>query len=291
MAIPRASWNLAPPPGFQGLREDLPLEVYTQTIPHWRQDGATYFVTFRLNDSLPQEKLQELRLLKKEWEQRHNAARGLKSTLRSKLRTELRSTLESDPREALAREMMRRVEVWLDQGMGSCCLKTPELAQRVVNAMTATDGARCELGCYVVMPNHVHAIVRPLHPATDPLEKLMQSWKGVSSRSVNEKLGQSGTLWQRESFDRVIRDEEHLWRVIQYIGSNPARAGLFDPRQLRGFARSGLHWGGISRLLLAWTEVHATNAPVKNLDVQVRMPYAPKTVRTVSGQCNLDFAA
>jgi putative transposase len=92
--------------------------------------------------------------------------------------------------------------------------------------MHATDGTRCELDCYVVMPNHVHAVVRPLQPATDSLEKILRSWKGASSRWINELLGQSGALWQRESFDRIIRDEEHLWRVVQYIGSNPRKAGL-----------------------------------------------------------------
>ena len=38
-----STWNLDPPPGFQGLREDLPLRTYTRHMPHWRQDGATYF--------------------------------------------------------------------------------------------------------------------------------------------------------------------------------------------------------------------------------------------------------
>jgi REP element-mobilizing transposase RayT len=76
------------------------------------------------------------------------------------------------------------------------------------------------------MPNHVHAVARPLNPADDPLEMILKSWKGVSSRWINESLGRSGTLWQRESFDRIIRDEEHLWRVIQYIGANPRKAGL-----------------------------------------------------------------
>src|ERR1043165_9368570 len=99
------SWNLAPPPTFQGLREDLPLEVYQQVLPHWRQDGATYFVTFRLADSLPHEKLEELRTFKAEWQKKHGlhgrsvdfspratrGPRGLKSTLRA--------ALESDPRE------------------------------------------------------------------------------------------------------------------------------------------------------------------------------------------------
>jgi putative transposase len=208
MSDSRANWNLPPPPGFQGLREDLPLEVYEQLLPHWRQDGATYFVTFRLHDSLPQAKLQELRAFKADWERRHPPPR------------------QRQDLDALARETMQRVETWLDQGAGSCCLRSAAVSREVLEAMHRTDGERCELGCYVVMPNHVHAVARPLNPRTDPLEKILQSWKGGSAVRINEILRRSGTLWQRESFDRVIRDEEHLWRVIQYIGNNPARAGL-----------------------------------------------------------------
>jgi putative transposase len=121
---------------------------------------------------------------------------------------------------------MQRIEMWLDQGMGSCCLKSPGARQVIIEAIQATNDLRCELDCFVVMPNHVHAVARPLMPAEDPLEKIVRSWKGVSSRGINESLGRIGALWQRESFDRIIRDEEHLWRVIQYIGSNPRKAGL-----------------------------------------------------------------
>ena len=37
-----------PPPGFQGLRADIPIVIYRRNLPHWRQVGASYFVTFRL---------------------------------------------------------------------------------------------------------------------------------------------------------------------------------------------------------------------------------------------------
>ena len=52
--------NLETPPGFRGLHPDVPVTVYYRHLPHWRQDGATYFVTFRLDDALPQCKLDEL---------------------------------------------------------------------------------------------------------------------------------------------------------------------------------------------------------------------------------------
>jgi REP element-mobilizing transposase RayT len=76
------------------------------------------------------------------------------------------------------------------------------------------------------MPNHVHGVVRPLRPTAEPLERILQSWKRHSSRKINQAFGLAGAMWQEESFDRIIRDEEHLYRAIAYIGSNPARAGL-----------------------------------------------------------------
>jgi hypothetical protein len=65
------TWNRPAPPGFQGLRDDLPLNFYWRHLPHWRQDGATYVVTFRLVDSLPQAKLRELEQVKSDWAQKH----------------------------------------------------------------------------------------------------------------------------------------------------------------------------------------------------------------------------
>jgi REP element-mobilizing transposase RayT len=201
-------WNLAPPPGFQGLDPDKPLQVYYRHLPHWRQDGAAYFVTFRLRDGLPQEKLRQLRALKAEWERRYPVPRKRESW------------------EVFARQVMERTERWLDQGMGCCILREPWALKLVVQAMHHFDESRYELGCYVVMPNHVHAIVRPLIPASQPLERILQSWKRFSSRNIHSVLRKTGNLWQDESFDRIIRDEEHLYRAIQYIGRNPERAGL-----------------------------------------------------------------
>jgi REP element-mobilizing transposase RayT len=121
---------------------------------------------------------------------------------------------------------MRRVEQWLDQGMGSCRLKDGAAAKIVVDAMHHFDGERYQLGSLVVMPNHVHAIVRPLLCEEDPLERILQSWKRHAAREINLLFGVTGQFWQDESFDRIIRDEEHLWRAIRYIGANPSKAGL-----------------------------------------------------------------
>jgi hypothetical protein len=65
------------------------------------------------------------------------------------------------------------------------------------------------------------------------LEELLESIKGFVSRQVNSRLGRSGPLWEQESYDRIIRDEEHLFRVVQYIGQNPAKAGLPSSKWIR----------------------------------------------------------
>ena len=73
-----------------------------------------------------------------------------------------------------------------------------------------------------------HAKPRALYRPSDyssetDLEDLIGSWKSFSARRIDKTLGLSGPLWQDESYDRIIRDEEHLWRSLQYIGRNPKK--------------------------------------------------------------------
>lgn len=209
------NWNREPPPGFQGLREDLPLRCYTRHLPHWRQPGATYFVTFRLADSLPKEKLNELE--------------SLRAELLLKIRTDSpvsHSGLLNPKTETLHREILQRIERWLDQGYGECWFRNHELASFAAEALRHFDQEHYEIGAFVIMPNHVHCIIRPFSSVPDALSKIMHSRKLWISSNVNRIVGRSGILWQDEFFDRIIRDEEHLYRCIQYIGRNPQSAGL-----------------------------------------------------------------
>ncbi len=228
-----STWNREPPPGFQGLRADLPMAVYFRHLPHWRQDGATYFVTFRLADSLPQSKLRELEAIKREWarrgEIRGTDCQSCKTDCQSVLRdgdSTRRRHLARGNGEDVTRALMIKVEAWLDEGMGQCWMARPDISQMVTDSLRHFDNDQYELGCYVVMPNHVHGIFRPLQPKSLPLEKILQSRKRRTSREINVVVGGRGSLWQEESFDRIIRDEEHLYRCIQYIGRNPAKARL-----------------------------------------------------------------
>ena len=74
------------------------------------------------------------------------------------------------------------------------------------------------------MPNHVHVICRLL--PGQKLPDVVRSWKVYSAREANRILGRSGALWQREYYDRLIRREGELDRAVQYVLSNPAKAGL-----------------------------------------------------------------
>jgi hypothetical protein len=202
-------FNLPPPPGFRGLDPSRPLTVYYRNLPHWRQEGATYFVTFRLADALPQEKLLQLRSLRRQWEANHPPPHN-----------------DADWR-AYARDVTRHAERWLDEGHGACVFRDPDWADILANALLRFNGRRYFTSCFAILPNHCHVVMQPF--VGYALEGILQGCKGYVAHEVNRRRGQRGTLWQDESYDQAVRDEEHLWRVLQYIGRNPGRAGI--PRQ------------------------------------------------------------
>ena len=102
----------------------------------------------------------------------------------------------------------------------------------------------CACGmAWVVMPNHVHAIVRPLNGWT--LSRVLQGIKGTIAMEANRVLGMTGKrFWQPESFDRVIRDEKEMAAVRRYIRRNPVKAGLCATEQ---DWRWGSAWTGWSK--------------------------------------------
>ena len=200
------TFNLPPPPGFRGLHPDIPITIYHRHLPHWRQAGATYFVTFRLADALPQSKLEQLRRWRAQWEREHPPPRSEQEW------------------QDFAQRYTRTTEAWMDEGYGECVFRSPALAQVMADAFLHFQDQRAVTGCYVVMPNHCHVVVRPL--GNFQLEQILDSWKGYVGHKVNKRLKRHGMVWQEESYDRIIRDEEHLFRVVQYIGRNAAKAGL-----------------------------------------------------------------
>lgn len=201
------------PPHFESLDWSQPIKKYRRKLPHWVQEGATYFITFRLADSLPQERLDELERMREQWGRDHPLP------------------CSEDDWQQFHRESMQRVDEWLDAGSGECWLRDEACASIVTRAMHHFDSERYFLSSYCVMPNHVHLTVQPLagHEPSD----VLKSWKGFTAREMNKHLGRDGSVWEPESYDTIVRDVEHLWKVLRYIGKNPGKARLPEEQWVR----------------------------------------------------------
>jgi putative transposase len=117
------------------------------------------------------------------------------------------------------------------------------------------DFPRVELDVFVVMPNHLHGIIvltarhtagrgeafiqrpqkqlRPSLANASPLRQahgtqpgsvaaIMQNFKSVSTRKINRSRATPGMpVWQRDYYEHIIRDEDDLCRIREYIVNNP----------------------------------------------------------------------
>jgi hypothetical protein len=170
-------------------------------LPHWRQDGALYFVTFRLSDSLPQSKLRF-------WREQRRAWAGAAEEVLHRL---------------LIRQN-RHVEAWLDRGTGSCILRDQDACGIVEEELRRDDGRLYELGPSTVASNHVHALLRTA-PGVD-LSEVTNKWKGRSARRIGKlrdvraRNPNPRHLWQIETLDHIVRNQASLERIGAYIGNH-----------------------------------------------------------------------
>jgi len=171
-------------------------------LPHWTQDQATYAVTFRLADSIPQATLKH-----------YLAEKNHLTHILESAKAKGDESFINDARERLSECYNQTMEAALHDGSGPDWLKQPEIAEIVANALQHFDGDRYELFTWCVMPNHVHAIVRPLEE--NPLNDILQTWKSFTAKAANRILGRTGGFWQQESYDHLIRglDDFHSQRA------------------------------------------------------------------------------
>jgi REP element-mobilizing transposase RayT len=163
------------------------MESFRRRLPHQYPEGKWLFVTWHLHGSLP-----------------------------SRFR----------PPDKLTHG---KAFVWMDRYLdttrkGPMFLKEPKIATAIVRSLH--QGVACghyELRCWVLMGNHVHAL---LFPRVSP-SHLMKSLKGATAREANRILDRIGQpFWQAESYDHWVRDEAEFNRIVRYIETNPVRAGL-----------------------------------------------------------------
>jgi leucyl-tRNA synthetase/REP element-mobilizing transposase RayT len=207
--VTQAKGGTGGPPVSSTLKCYNPLEEsakHTRNLPHWQQDGHTYFITYRLADSLPAEKLAGFRKEKDAWLAEHPEPRSPESE-----------------REYFER-FGNTIEQWLDAGSGSKVLANAGIADVVAENLHHFHSASYELEGFVVMPNHVHVLVT-LAPG-EKIQGVLHSWKSFTAKKINSLLGADGTLWQDEYFDTLVRDSDHFFALRQYIWDNPKRAKL-----------------------------------------------------------------
>ncbi|MFM7207975.1 MAG: REP-associated tyrosine transposase [Planctomycetaceae bacterium] len=166
-----------------------------RNLPHWHVSGATYFVTACLAGSLP--------------------ARG---------------TLAVARRQNTA-GTFRAFDACLDAAAAVRWLVDPRLAAVVDEAVRYQDGRTCRVIAHVIMPSHCHVVFdtsMSVDAAPAALEQIMGQFKRHTARACNRILGRTGSFWQAESYDRVVRDADELERVVRYVENNPVKAGLCE---------------------------------------------------------------
>jgi type I restriction enzyme R subunit len=178
------------------------VEMHGSDLPHWQQGEALQFVTFRLKDSLPQEKLREWKQRRQTWMRLHPAP------------------WDAATQATYHKEFTHQLEQWLDLGHGSCLLKAAKNRKIIEEVLQHDHGTRAELISWVIMPNHVHLLFQPMYP----MEDLLRNWKSISAKQIGE-----GPIWQRNYRDTILRNERHFEAVVRYIRNNPAKlpAGTF----------------------------------------------------------------
>jgi putative DNA methylase len=156
-------------------------------LPHFDSPETVQAITFRLGDALPRAVL-------------------------------LARAEESGP------AYRRRIAQELDAGHGACLLREPAAAALVEAALFHGAGERYHLHAWVIMPNHVHVLITPF--VGYRLADIVQAWKSWTAKAINRQLQRTGSIWQREYFDRFMRDDKQLEATIAYIEQNPVKAGL-----------------------------------------------------------------
>jgi REP element-mobilizing transposase RayT len=189
------------------------MEFYRRNLPHWQPMGAEFFITFRLAGSFPKEAVELLKNKRKEFRENNR-----------------NSDLTAEERGQFDAEIFKTYEHLLDNpSSGPVWLSNKNVAEIVVDSIHFYDEQNFELYAFSIMSNHVHLVIRHIKENYDvdlPVTGIMKLIKSYTGKECNKILKRSGQFWQSESYDRVIRDQEELEKVIQYTLNNPVNAKL-----------------------------------------------------------------
>ncbi len=193
-----------------------PHDYYHRHLPHWQPAGAEYFATFRLKGSLPQTAIEQLKIEQK---------------LLKKEATDIANS--ADTEKTRREKIFKRYEDLLDGAtFGPTWLKNAEIAEIVADSIFFFDQSEYDLYAFTIMSNNVHMVFKLLQSYGDskkyPVTSIIGRLKSYTANECNKKLNRSGSFWQDESWDRVIRNNDELERIIRYVLYNPVKAGLVE---------------------------------------------------------------
>lgn len=189
-----------------------------RNLPHVDMPGALTFVTFRLADSMPCQVVQQWHNEVEDWLQ----ANGL--TGQSVDQVIQSPTVEQKLKSELKRFKNRIWHGHLDDCHGSCLLRDEAVRRFVANSLLHFDGQRYDVERFVIMPNHVHVLIQMR--TNYLLRKQFREIQRFTAREINSHLGRTGSLWQSEPFDHVVRSEAQFAYLQRYIDDNPTKARL-----------------------------------------------------------------
>ena len=176
---------------------------HSRHLPHFYSSTGTFFITYRLYGTLPKDVVECL-----------NSLNEIKT-----------------PNELLIKEreqLFKKFDAILDASIyGPTYLKTPEIAEVNKYALHFADDKDYRLICYTIMSNHIHLLFE-LQENNKGISKIMQSLKRYSARESNKILNRTGTFWQDESYDHLVRDNAEFKNIIEYIILNPVKARLVE---------------------------------------------------------------
>ena len=114
---------------------------------------------------------------------------------------------------------------------------SPTARALVLDSVRHFDGQRYELFAACVMPDHVHVLFQPFIKETSAegtsvfwtLTELLHSIKSYTANEINREEQTAGIpVWEKESFDTLMRDDRQLEESFSYICQNPRQEGLTD---------------------------------------------------------------
>ncbi|MFK7774045.1 MAG: transposase [Saprospiraceae bacterium] len=183
-------------------------------LPHWQRTDAAYFITFRLNGSLPKEVIETLK------DKRYYQKTKLLNLGFSELEIAIKL-------RQLYEVYFGKFDNLLDHSTtGPHHLKNDSIAKIIADAIMYFNNERYVVINFCIMSNHVHLIFCHLQ---DELENILESIKKFSARKSNQVLGLTGTqFWHHYSYDHIIRGEAEMKFYIQYNLLNPVKAKLIQ---------------------------------------------------------------